>query len=63
MLYFLDDETVRENITKELIWLKKQNDGTTEIDLDTHVPHEFLCPITHEIMKDPVICAGKDLNL
>lgn len=23
------------------------------------IPDEFLCPITHEVMKDPVIAAGQ----
>ena len=27
------------------------------------VPDEYLCPITREIMKDPVIAAGKPLSL
>lgn len=26
------------------------------------VPDEFLCPITRELMKDPVIAAGMPLN-
>lgn len=26
------------------------------------VPDEFLCPITRELMKDPVIAAGMSLN-
>ena len=25
------------------------------------VPLEFICPITHEFMKDPVIAEGKNL--
>jgi len=28
---------------------------------DSGVPDEYLCPITREIMKDPVICSGKPL--
>ena len=27
--------------------------------MDVDIPHEFLCPITHEIMHDPVLCSGK----
>ena len=27
--------------------------------LDAGVPDEYLCPITREIMKDPVICTGE----
>jgi len=27
--------------------------------VDAGVPDEYLCPITREIMKDPVICAGE----
>ena len=26
------------------------------------IPDEFLCPITRELMKDPVIAAGMSLN-
>jgi hypothetical protein len=29
---------------------------------DAGVPDEFLCPITREIMKDPVICSGKFIS-
>ena len=29
-----------------------------EIDDDSHVPQEYLCPITHEIMKNPVKASG-----
>lgn len=24
---------------------------------DCEIPHEFLCPITHEIMREPVTCS------
>jgi len=27
--------------------------------VDVDIPHEFLCPITHEIMHDPVLSSGK----
>lgn len=27
---------------------------------ESEIPHEFLCPITHEIMKEPVQCSGKN---
>ena len=27
---------------------------------DDQVPDEYICPISREIMKDPVIAAGKD---
>lgn len=32
---------------------------TVHLDfLDEYAPNEFLCPITHEIMKDPVVTSG-----
>ena len=30
-------------------------------ELEDNIPDEFLCPITREVMEDPVIAAGKKL--
>lgn len=49
-----------ETFKRQLYWLKRENMSRTEetsID-DTDVPHEFLCPITHEVMREPVKCSG-----
>ncbi|XP_050306256.1 WD repeat, SAM and U-box domain-containing protein 1-like isoform X2 [Anthonomus grandis grandis] len=51
----LDYETA-EIMTRELKWLKKvevQIERPPSID----IPEEFLCPITHEIMREPVTCS------
>jgi hypothetical protein len=45
-------------LTLQLYWLRKEDNGIPEVPVDMDVPHEFLCPITHEIMHDPVICSG-----
>lgn len=29
----------------------------------TEIPLEFICPITHEIMKDPVVAEGKSKSI
>lgn len=44
-----------ELLTKELKWLKI----TVQVHkpYDTDVPEEFLCPITQDIMRDPVTCS------
>lgn len=34
----------------------------TTIAVPAAVPDEFLCPITRELMKDPVIAAGSALE-
>ncbi|KAG5864464.1 hypothetical protein JTB14_030505 [Gonioctena quinquepunctata] len=50
----LDEELV-ERLSKEIRWLKRG-----EMKMDSHslnIPHEFLCPITHEIMREPVKCS------
>nr|CAI5824458.1 unnamed protein product [Callosobruchus analis] len=50
------DEESTERMSKELRWLKKseqQMERSTTMD----IPHEFLCPITHEIMREPVTCS------
>lgn len=58
MLYFLDDKET-ERLIKEIKWLKQDEKHTqpslAESKLD--IPHEFLCPITHEIMREPVTCS------
>lgn len=34
--------------------------GNAEVsEAEAKVEHEFLCPITHEVMADPVVAAGK----
>lgn len=48
-----------EALKTQLYWLKREDDNSIEISIDdTEIPHEFLCPITHEIMKEPVQCSG-----
>jgi U-box domain. len=43
-----------------LYWLRKEDKGIPEVPVGVDIPHEFLCPITHEIMHDPVLCSGND---
>ncbi|CAH1163015.1 unnamed protein product [Phaedon cochleariae] len=53
----LDEETT-EKLTKELRWLKKGTHMAEPFeDRLTDIPHEFLCPITHEVMREPVTCS------
>ncbi|KAF5304695.1 hypothetical protein FQA39_LY09472 [Lamprigera yunnana] len=54
----LDDEQ-RERMERELKWLKLdelQYPNLTESQLED-IPSEFLCPITQEIMREPVKCS------
>lgn len=30
----------------------------SNLTLNMHLPDKYLCPITHELMVDPVICEG-----
>jgi hypothetical protein len=46
-------------LTLQLYWLRKEDKGIPEVPVDVDIPHEFLCPITHEIMHDPVLSSGK----
>lgn len=48
-----------ELFKKHLYWLKKQDSNHDDDIEDVDIPHEFLCPITHEIMREPVKCSGK----
>ncbi|CAH1966828.1 unnamed protein product [Acanthoscelides obtectus] len=50
------NEESAERISKELRWLKK-SERHMERSSTTDIPHEFLCPITHEIMREPVTCS------
>ncbi|XP_017753364.1 PREDICTED: WD repeat, SAM and U-box domain-containing protein 1-like isoform X2 [Eufriesea mexicana] len=57
-LHIEQDEDTVEIFRTQLYWLKRENDNSTEILIDdTEIPHEYLCPITHEIMKEPVLCS------
>lgn len=46
---------------KQLYWLKREDCNIIENIDESEIPHEFLCPITHEIMKEPVQCSGKNV--
>lgn len=48
---FTEDETFKEEISRRIEELRKEPDGV-------ETPHDFLCPITHQLMRDPVIAAG-----
>nr|KAF7433992.1 hypothetical protein H0235_002183 [Vespula pensylvanica] len=52
-----NDEETAEIFKRQLYWLKKEDANAMEISDETEIPHEFLCPITHEIMKEPVQCS------
>ncbi|KAH0553602.1 hypothetical protein KQX54_002629 [Cotesia glomerata] len=42
----------------QLYWLKQQDINTfNNYFEDTEVPDEYVCPITHEIMREPVKCS------
>ncbi|XP_076268665.1 WD repeat, SAM and U-box domain-containing protein 1-like isoform X2 [Rhynchophorus ferrugineus] len=51
----LDDEVARI-MMNELKWLKKV-ELQIQAPLNVTVPDEYLCPITHEIMREPVLCS------
>ncbi|XP_052123852.1 uncharacterized WD repeat-containing protein alr3466-like [Frankliniella occidentalis] len=53
-----DPEQIHE-LTLQLKWLRHEelNICLPEISSNSDVPHEFLCPITREVMRDPVVCA------
>ncbi|XP_011630777.1 WD repeat, SAM and U-box domain-containing protein 1-like isoform X1 [Pogonomyrmex barbatus] len=52
-----DDKEAMEILKKQLYWLKREDCNITESIDESEIPHEFLCPITHEIMKEPVQCS------
>ncbi|KMQ94861.1 wd sam and u-box domain-containing protein 1 [Lasius niger] len=52
-----DDEEAVETLKKQLYWLKREDCNVMENIDESEIPHEFLCPITHEIMKEPVQCS------
>jgi uncharacterized protein YcgL (UPF0745 family) len=58
-IFSVDQEHVKE-LERQLFWLKHENLGVFE-DL-SNVPNELICPITQEIFREPVICAGKELE-
>jgi len=51
----IDDDEKRDRFSLQLYWLRKEDKGIPEVPVDVDIPHEFLCPITHEIMHDPVL--------
>ncbi|XP_053982976.1 WD repeat, SAM and U-box domain-containing protein 1-like isoform X1 [Hylaeus volcanicus] len=53
-----DDEETGEVFKTQLYWLKREDSNALEMPIDdAEIPHEFLCPITHEMMKEPVQCS------
>lgn len=58
MLYlfiFLDDEQTA-NLTREIKWLKQDQLPLNLVGKED-VPIDYLCPITQEIMLEPVTCS------
>ncbi|KAL0279620.1 UNVERIFIED_CONTAM: hypothetical protein PYX00_001136 [Menopon gallinae] len=54
----VDNEEEKNSLRLHLYWLRseaKKNYSYSRQQGDA--PHQFLCPITHEIMTDPVICS------
>ncbi|XP_066142356.1 WD repeat, SAM and U-box domain-containing protein 1-like isoform X2 [Euwallacea fornicatus] len=51
----LDDQTT-EIMIRELKWLKRIQVQIPK-PFNQDIPDEFLCPITHEIMREPVTCS------
>ncbi|XP_043472467.1 WD repeat, SAM and U-box domain-containing protein 1-like isoform X1 [Leptopilina heterotoma] len=52
-----EDEETMGNLKKQLFWLKRENSNNVGPIDEADIPHEFFCPITHEIMKEPVQCS------
>ncbi|XP_066594956.1 WD repeat, SAM and U-box domain-containing protein 1-like isoform X2 [Prorops nasuta] len=53
----ISDDELAENFRKQLYWLKREDSNNAELMDDSEIPHEFLCPITHGIMREPVQCS------
>lgn len=53
------DEEQTTRLSVELKWLKQGDLQLQRIHSNENIeiPHEFLCPITHEIMREPVTCS------
>ncbi|XP_034952445.1 WD repeat, SAM and U-box domain-containing protein 1-like [Chelonus insularis] len=53
-----DHQDILKAFKNQLYWLKQEDNvnALNNID-DSEVPDEFLCPITHEIMREPVKCS------
>ncbi|XP_063976386.1 WD repeat, SAM and U-box domain-containing protein 1-like [Diachasmimorpha longicaudata] len=56
-LHVRGDDEMLEEFKKQLYWLKREDSHPWENLDDTELPYEFLCPITHEIMREPVQCS------
>ncbi|XP_033208709.1 WD repeat, SAM and U-box domain-containing protein 1-like isoform X2 [Belonocnema kinseyi] len=56
-LQISEDEDTMENLRKQLYWLKRENSNAMQPIDEAEIPYEFLCPITQELMKDPVECS------
>jgi len=54
---FLEDADQRKEVCQTLWWGLRAAEGGEEKN-EQVTPHQFLCPITHDIMKDPVLCSG-----
>ncbi|KAJ8686204.1 hypothetical protein QAD02_021998 [Eretmocerus hayati] len=51
-----DQETL-DKFYQQLYWLKREDCNAVNITEDMEIPDEFLCPITHEVMREPVMCS------
>lgn len=53
------DEEQTIQLSLELKWLKQGDLHLQRLysNENVEIPYEFLCPITHEIMREPVTCS------
>lgn len=53
---FTLDEVHAKQLKNEIKWLKQDNLQLQLKASKMEIPLEFLCPITHDVMLNPVIC-------
>ncbi len=65
-VFCLDALGHRNKILRSVKMLREKQDSMSSIPIPSNlpglpvdIPHEYYCPITHEVMTDPVICAGQ----
>lgn len=55
--FIFPEDDAAEEFTSQLKWLKQDDLQPAGFESSATIPEEFLCPITHELMRTPVKCS------
>jgi len=53
--FAVEEKSQRKALESKLVAAQKEQMANAEVAIDRDIPEAFLCPITHRVMRDPVL--------